>query len=747
MLKFLLIGNKNSGKTTYLTALSMQPQITIKNPKTLDYLKSLKSSLRDNTPIPNTTNFITLDFNYKKESIIEFQIDDYDGNIVDEFHKHSNIKLNKTISKAQAVLLFIPFENQSTYNLDDEIDLFIETLKNKFIPITIVITKFEDETISYNDWLHEKYPILIKKLNIYFKNISIVPVSVFKELNILKPIEVSIENIPKEWEYEIENISNEKDLLIYLNSILDSIQYYPKYMMIYEKIEKSVYVKIKDELKDKNLKEFLKYEKENKNLIESLSKYHQQEKKKLKNNLKLDVIKQFFIIMVAIVIFGVISFLFVNKNQYYKKEKQLYTQIKTSYQNNDIKNTLLLIKKYKKSYRLHSDIVKIEQNLINSCQKDVNLKFHSLPKIKSLTKQKQIASELENEVEVCNLSKKPFENLINKVDDLYKKYIYLKKSIQNLSINNLSDFNIDKFNNSLLEIAIYPESKEIKKFLENKFEIISKSIQNSDTNNIQNFIDIAIQLNIPNKIIDNLTKKLHYVQIQEEYSQFLDELTPMDFDEAISYIKIKWQKRFNSYTNLLKVRQLLNTKFNQKIKNNLADINDIFISNNNDLILFKKELNKISSLSHSKVKIIKYTPKLNADNKNEYKSLLNKYYKYHTSKIIPTKIKFVADNKNNKPLEFKCDGDKEIELNVSKNKLTYKYSYKDSQCFQTTMIFHNKHRYYLGSYDIKIIKFNTFYNAKYNSTFKIGRDDIINIKNNIPIKKELGNGYKLILVP
>ena len=201
------------------------------------------------------------------------------------------------------------------------------------------------------------------------------------------------------------------------------------------------------------------------------------------------------------------------------------------------------------------------------------------------------------------------------------------------------------------------------------------------------------------------------------------------------------------YIFLLKVRQLLNTKFNQKIKNHLSDINDIFISNNNDLILFKKELNKIYSFSHSKVKIIKYTPKLSTENKNEYKSLLSKYYKYHTTRVVPTKIKFVADNKNNKPLEFKCDGDKEIELNISKNKINYKYNYKNAQCFQTTMVFHNKNRYYLGNYDIKITKFNTFYNAKYNSTFKIGRDDIINIKNHIPVKKEIGNGYKLILVP
>jgi hypothetical protein len=207
------------------------------------------------------------------------------------------------------------------------------------------------------------------------------------------------------------------------------------------------------------------------------------------------------------------------------------------------------------------------------------------------------------------------------------------------------------------------------------------------------------------------------------------------------------QKKFNSYTNLLKIRQLLNTKFNQKIKNNLAELNDIVISNSNDLNLFKKELNKIYTLSHTKIKIINYIPKLNIENKNEYKSLLSRYYKYQTSSFIPTQIKFVADNKNNKPLEFKCDGDKEIDLNITKNKISYNYTYKNSQCFQTTMIFKNKHKFHLGNYDVKVIKYNTFVNAKYGSAFKITRDDIINIKNKNSLKKDLGNGYKLIFTP
>ena len=729
MFKILLIGNKNSGKTTYLSKLSMQPEITIKNKETLQYLHK-----------QSTSKFISLEFNYK--NIVSFQIDDYDGEIIDNFHQNED-KLLSVIKSAQAVLLFIPYDKKN--NLYNQIDLFIQNL-DKNIPINIVISKYEiDENIE--QWLkNSSYNQMIKKLKIYFKNISIIPISSFNNINILTPIENSINSIFNNIEQKITTLKKE-ELLIFLYSILDDIQYYKNYLELYNNIENELFNTLYKKLQNVNsYKDFKQILKQNKDIIKTFNPKHQEEIKILEKYYTIDFSKQIGIISTAIFIFGIITFIaFKNKKEYENKIK-LSKQIEISYENNNTQNTLNLINKYQNNYSsLPKKLIKIRQILQTKCQKEISIQYQTIFYINSILKKHQLLAELEDEIKTCNITQRPFIIQKEFTNNLYSKYLYLKKEIQNLTLNNIQSLDTIKFNNTLLQIQNYPEYNKTKEYLNQKFKILTNISSNKE--NIKSLINKAIQLNLDKLTITKLNEKLNYIKFQEALNQLIDEIEPMDYDEALSYIKINWEKHFNTYINLEKIKQILNEKFNQKLTDILSETNDIFISNSNDLNLFKTELDKIYNLSHKKIKLIKYSPQINISNKSIYKTLRKKYYKYNKSYLFPTKIKFIADNINNKPLQFTCEDNKEIEIKIIRRKIKYIYNYKNAKCNKTTLIFGNNHHFYIGNYNIKITQFNTFFDEHYNSTFKISKNDIINLINHNIVKKEIGNGYSLEFIP
>ena len=214
-----MIGAKSTGKTTYLSLLIRgKSPLTPVGQETIEYLNEKCDYIKKHKktePTPAMHKVLRFKYDYTDTEGSEFTIEDYDGKFAetvfeeDENTKNERDKLRKSIYNSEGCIFLLPYEDDPSRlkKFVDEIAEFIrfanfntqDTPEKSPIPATIMITKWDDSEyfksedeekkvlayIDENEIIHNA----IQHIKNNFKHTQIVPVSSFKNYNMLKPIE------------------------------------------------------------------------------------------------------------------------------------------------------------------------------------------------------------------------------------------------------------------------------------------------------------------------------------------------------------------------------------------------------------------------------------------------------------------------------------------------------------------------------------------------------------------------------
>ncbi len=778
----VLIGAKSTGKTVYLTALYLLPFIRVTDEETLKYLRPLKKQFEKREIQATNAGYQELFFEYKKDDFnLRFQIDDYDGKFAEQFSSDENKELKKkleeNIQKAEGMMFFLPYEKnldiQKAENIREEIDLFIEKVKELYpnrkelpIPVVIAVTKWDNSPDFKTSNENEKAKEYIEsneilknikdKIENFFSNVTLIPVSSYEKYNLEKPLEFCFSKTFEAWEKRIEELKNDKyKLLCFLKNIKDDIKFFKdgKYIKLYESLEKEIFEELFNKFKiANNLDDFEKINNEykldnGKFIIDCLEKPHRTEILKIKENLlskkKKENLKKAFIGIGIIIVIGVgIYFYQQNKNK-----NILYSEIGTTFKAGNFSNTLELIEKYKSKFgkddKNYEEVIKIENEVYSKCKNDINKKLEKLKKLTSLNKQIEILNLIKKEAKSCNISLPNMTNL----NKLYEDYNTLLELINQISVDNFDEELASQIATLLTEIKDYDEFNNIFSLLNKKIESLGDILLNStnaeDGDKILKLLNFISQLNINNpELVEKLNKKYSELKNILAYENFKDELENLDYPQAIQYVSDNYQSVFNFKKN--EIRQILQNKLNTYISN-IIETAPTTVYSETDLTTLKQKIDAINNILNQEVDIINYYPTLNSSLQEKFNELQNIYDKYNGDATVGY-IAFKADNEENEPLGFNCNSIDNHNGNIilSIGYKTYRWD-EGSNCSGLTISWNINDYYNEGNYDVKVIEKDTLSKDDvYTSYVILDRNDIINLINGGEVDKDIGNGYHII---
>ena len=778
----VLIGAKSTGKTVYLTALYLLPFIRVTDEETLKYLKPLKEQFEKREIQATNAGYQELFFEYKKDDFnLRFQIDDYDGKFAEQFSSDENKELKKkledNIQKAEGMMFFLPYEEnldiQKAENIREEIDLFIEKIKELYpnkkelpIPVVIAVTKWDNSPDFKTSNENEKAKEYIEsneilknikdKIENFFSNVTLIPVSSYKKYNLEKPLEFCFSKTFEAWEKRIEELKNNKEkLLCFLSNIKDDIKFYKngKYMKLYESLEKKIFEELLNKFKSaKNIDDFEKinnkYKLENGEfLINCIEKAHKFEILKIKENLLGKKKKQ----NIKIALIGIGIFITIGAGIYiYQQNKNkniLYSEIVTTFKAGNFSNTLKLIDKYKSKFgkdnKNYKEVIKIENEVYSKCKNDISHKSERLNSLTSLNKQMNMLNIIKKESKICNLS---IPNITN-LNKLFKDYNALLELINQISADNLDERLASQIATLLTEIKDYDEYNDVFSLLNKKIESISDVLLNSnnvaDGDKIENLLNFISQLNINNpELVEKLNNKDAELKNILAYESFKDKLDNLDYPQAIQNLPDLYQSAFNFKKN--EIKQILQTKLNSYISN-IIETAPTTINSETDLKALKQKIDAINDILNQTIDIINYSPTLDNSLKEKYDELKNLYDKYNGS-VIVRYIAFKADNEDNEPLGFDCNSIDNHNGNIILSIGTHTYRWDNgSNCSDLTISWNINDDYNEGDYDITVIEKDTLSaNETYTPHITLSKNDIINLINGNQLDKDIGNGYHII---
>jgi len=340
ILNFVLIGAKSSGKTIYLATLWGEGLLMNTHKEDKKYLDDTWSYIKKHGQAEASSGmFKILRFSYAHSNYgrVNFSIDDYDGtftetiSIEDENTKEEREKLLKSVAKSEGIFFFLPYEKDPDRFQDfaQEIDAFIQLAqKSSFnmspIPASIVVTKWDEspnfrknneieyvlEYIESNDYLKRA----LKLVRNNFLNTTIIPASSFKNYNLLKSIDYSLDNTFKLWYETTQKLYNEKKydkLLKYLsvryndtkfNQVYDFSKLYDEVQELYiEDIKKELLKKDNYQEKEKYLEDISFYYQSKKELLKPLFEEVSEEKKYINSQKRKNIIVWSSILVLIVV--------------------------------------------------------------------------------------------------------------------------------------------------------------------------------------------------------------------------------------------------------------------------------------------------------------------------------------------------------------------------------------------------------------------------------------------------------------
>ncbi len=785
-LNFVLIGAKSTGKTVYLTMLSMRPEIGAKDPKTIEYLKPLRNKLRNKETLSASNLGIwELLFNYNDRGhkySVEFQIDDYDGKFVEQLSTKEDAdykqKLMENIEESEGIIFFLPysaeFDSIKLENVRDEIDLFIETVKKIYpnkkslpIPVTLAVTKWDlspDFKDKQEDKKAEEYIDSIstlknikEKIENYFSHIQIIPLSSFKDHNLLRPIDFFLDKTFATWEEKINTLKQEKndeDLLVFLKEILFDIQHYKdgEYVKMYDELEEKIYITLEGQAN--SIEKFAAYEEflKNKNeLIVSLKNEHQhtfgsiekklKAKKRRKNNLMF--------LGVATVFFGIGYIVYAQGVE--KKEEMLFASIEKAFEHQNDKDLLPMLSQYKKEYgnkidELHyKRVVEIENKEKQICRNDVDVKLDTINKMKSLKSINALLLDLGRHIKLCGIDEGLISKKIEAAENNQQSYKTTLKAINDLSLTNLNDSTFGNIQMGIHSTKGYIESEELQTLLAEKINTIKDiALDSINIQPLQKFINLTSQVDISTESREALQDRLSILMAEKAYTLLKDNIESMNFMDSAQSIASKWEDGFRLHQEEIKV--ILNTKYNMDIENKLTNFPGE-VDTENDLNELSNKLADIAKLENDgRISMVDYIPDMSSDNLSKLQKEKEKRDKYASYTVIPSNIVFKASSETNEPLGFSCvtvDSDDDLSLNISGTR----YEDKFGNCSGLAKSWGNSSLYRSSSYNVKVTEWDPVSNDTYGGSLSISKNDIIKLKNGKEVEKDIGNGYSIIFRP
>jgi hypothetical protein len=772
----VLIGAKSTGKTVYLTSLYLLPFIRVTDKESLKYLKPLKEQFKNREISATNAGYQELFFEYKKDKFnLRFQIDDYDGKFAEQFSSDENKllkeKLKKNIKRAEGLLFFLPYEknldNQKIDNIREEVDLFIETIKELYpnkkeipTPVVICVTKWDNspnfKEINENEKAieflenNEILKNVKNKIENFFSNVKIIPISSFNNYNLEQPLEFCFYKTFKAWENRIEEIHNDEfKLLCFLRKIKDDIKFFKdgKYLNLYKTLENKIFKELFNEFKiAKNDKDFEninnKFKLENGEfIIDCLENVHNKEILEIENKLKKNKKRKNIIITVfAIILIFIILSLMIQQKE--KKEKDiLYTELKTVTKSDNPQKALKLVNEYILKFGKDKKVIEVENEAYKKCKADIDSKKEQLNNFNSLSKKIELANLIENEEKSCNINSFDITTL-NKLNNNYHQVTDL---INQISMDNIDEEVGTQILNLVNEFKNYLEYQTLYGLLNQKVEAIGDNLLTSndatDIDNIQKLLNFISQLEINNsQLVEKLNNKYQELQNLLRYNSFKDDLRDKDFSDATQYIKKNYKSSYDSKQD--EIQNILQNKFQIYISD-IINSSPESINNEENLKILKQKIDAIEDVLDNKVDKINFTPELN-NLADKYENMKKLYDKYNAPAII-TSISFSANVENNEPLGFKCGGinsDDDIIININE----YNYNYKNgSECNELTITWNNvRNEYSEGNYEIKVIEKDPVYDDVYGPKYiELTKDDIINLINGNFVDKNIGNGYSI----
>ncbi|MEH6544374.1 MAG: hypothetical protein V7721_10555 [Porticoccaceae bacterium] len=286
-INFILVGQKGSGKTCFLTVLASHcPGMTTASSVTSNYLEP-QIALLEAGKVPQSTDgpLHELTFRYINEHYkVEFSVDDYDGYLIDNLHKtttdmeETRAEFKAKIQESEGLIFFMPydpqFDNTALLAFEQQINtithLVEEITEGKYaklpIPVCICVSKWDrapsfqlgSDASAVADYIsgNPYYQRVYTKLSKIFEHVEIFPLSSFGPTNdglhptkgnvtpyqLDKPFEHLLEKLFQRYDQKItEHKSNDDPFLLfdYLYELYEDLKLYRggEYCALYDDME------------------------------------------------------------------------------------------------------------------------------------------------------------------------------------------------------------------------------------------------------------------------------------------------------------------------------------------------------------------------------------------------------------------------------------------------------------------------------------------------------------------------------
>ena len=652
-----IIGAKNTGKTSYLYSIHQKGHLaTIGDEDSSEYLKNVGKNIDKKGNAEATAGtfqelYFSIDEIESKFKQISFYIADYDGHFTENFHnkeedaKTQMEKLRDSISNAEGCLFFIPYDTDDIdkkgfENFAKDIDEFINLTQfsdeNKSdIPASIIITKWdksnyfkaENELEEVEKYLQENpsFARVVKRIRESFMKTTVIPISSFKNYNLLEPIIFSFEESFNLWykealEYKKEK--NYKKLVEFLSkkyfSIKNSIV--PDFLPLYKEAQEEYFKEVEKEFEElgdyKKKKAFLEEVKPLFQTEDKILKHLEDEEKKVEDEKKKAFRKKVIIRLIIGVIFIVVAILFYLYIEKKEIDNNYNTIISEQRKNVNYSITIKKTKYFLDKYKIGNPIY-IFSNL-DKKRKDIKNIHIELQK-----KEREALIELEvkssNSLDdIIKIGKEIFVAkyiVALQLKKIYSSFFTTQKDKELL--NKIRESNTQKEFNNILKKEIAPYILYKVEYEKSKNKIINKI---KATKDIDNLIEIGQD--------SFIAKDSFLLQLRKLYGKFLE---TKEGEEII--LKLNNQLKKEDFFITLKNELTPFIHHNIKIEKlrlqivNSSSINQIIAIKNN--FMFKDEvilqIKKLYKFFLNSTKGQELLIKLNEQkNKNDFSNFLKK---------------------------------------------------------------------------------------------------------------------------
>ena len=712
LINFVLFGAKNSGKTVFLSTLfGMADSVASGNKETKKYLEEKWKKIK-NGELPSATSgrLLQLDFDYKsKEHAVHFFMDDYDGYFVetlsndDEHTQADRDTLKKNIKEAEGLLFFFPYETKFDHDALErfqyEIDTFIQLVKEVYpnhkdlpIPAVIVVAKWDrsphfktknefKKAIAYIKSV-EAYFTAIKKINKFFADIKMMPVSSFgatqdgrnpvkgkiEPHNLTEPFDYMLKVTFRNFEEKANQLQAAGDItkqFKFLDMIYNDVMHYQdgKLINMYAKVEHKYATKVIEKLKKaSNINEqeeildehyYLYEHLKNERLRKEIDTFFESERAKRKKKLLLKAVLVF--LLISILCYGALAF------KSYTGERNAFMAIKNADIKNMAKETAQKGRDYLGRYKGRSFFLPFSD----------------------------VAEHREN---VQNTIKKAQVVVSDKLKKRYEQVRDIEFNQHNLLKVNQLKVMADVFPDMQLSLQVIAFANEFEKQTQEKIKIESainkaSALLASDAD-ISELKDILTHLNTlsDNEVIADKRKileiKIRKLQLSQDYNNLRNNVeNSVDIEKISEMISNGWQSDFSDDF-AQDLRLLIQNKIGEKDKNDIIAL-DPKLETVAEIQKQEKQLGEIKS-NDIEIKKIDYRYQRDENLKQRLNSAEESIKKYINviNYGINVYVVFGTDKKNNEPLGFSCDGvlgrNNNIILKLNNEKFSYED--KDAHC-------------------------------------------------------------------